>query len=262
MQIKRGEEFLENLISANAVTNEENLKVIASEVDFEIDEITKDLKVLIIEDHNLIIESYELIFNNTSDSFPNYSFTIHIAKSCKEAILKLKGENVYDIILLDIRLPPYPEANIYSGEDISLWIDKKLSIRPKIIINTTFDDDYRLYNLYKNINPDGFLTKYDANSKLLSEAILTVLDSTTPFYSNKVLEMIRKNFTNKEILDDIDRKMLYLLSLGATVNYLVSQLPYGKTSVEKKKKALFEFLDVPDKDLRALIEEARRRGFI
>ncbi|MFC4636479.1 DNA-binding response regulator [Dokdonia ponticola] len=251
--------FLKKIQLLGFINNTESLKLIEDKIDSELD--IDQMNVLIIEDHIQIAESYALIFGMVSEKISNYDFVLDLATSCEEAIFKLKSKITYDIIFLDIRLPSFSEANIYSGEDIILWIDKNLSYRPKIIINTTFHDDYRLYNLYKNINPDGFLTKLEADSSSLLDAIVTVLESP-PYYSNTVLNMVRRNFSKKQTLDDIDRRILYELSLGATTKNLTEELPYGKTSIEKRKKGLFELLEVENNNLKELLAEAKRRGFI
>jgi len=255
--------FLKKLQLLGVVSDTDNLKRIKNKIEsvnyLELD--VNVIKILIIEDHILIAESYALALGIISKERPNYKFEIDIATSCEKAIPKLKGKIDYDIILLDISLPPYPKEKIYSGEDISLWIDKNLDSRPKIIINTCFVDHYRLYNLYENVNPDGFLTKEEADAELILEAIITVIESP-PFYSNFILKMVRKNFLNKNVLDDTDRKILYELSQGATTKNLMESLAYSKTSIERKKKNIFEILEVRNNDLRTLIEEAKRRGFI
>ena len=259
MKLKDGYHILEKLQKLGFIRNSDNIESIKQKLSEKLD--SEKIKVLIIEDHQLIIEAYAITFGMTSKSLPHYNFELETATSCKEAILKLKTHTGYDLVILDIRLPPYPEENIYSGEDIAHWMDKNLNPKPKIIINTFFNDDYRLYNLYKNIDPDGFLTKDEASTASISEAIETVLESP-PYYSKLILNMIRKNFSKPALLDDIDRKLIYLLSMGASTKNLTDELAYSKTSVEKRKKRIIEMLGVEGNDLRSLITTAKEKGFI
>ena len=65
-----------------------------------------------------------------------------------------------DIVFLDIKLPPSKDGKILSGEDLGIKINQLLP-DTKIIISTTFNDNYRIHNILENINPDGFLIKND-----------------------------------------------------------------------------------------------------
>lgn len=260
MQKERGKKLIEKLSLSNLIDGTQ-VKIIENEFKAKLNEETKILNVLIIENHIQIIESYKQVFEIASDTYLNYNFNIETAITCEDAISKLESKNVYDIILLDIRLPPYPEKDIFSGEDISLWIDKNLPIKPKIIINTFSGSDYRLYTLYQKINPDGFIIKDEATHKVMLEAIKVVIESP-PFYSKSILKMIRKNFSQIHIFDHTDRKMLYQLSIGATTKDLIKELNYSETTIGKKKSDLFTALDVDRKDLRKLILKAKRVGLI
>ena len=261
MQKKEGKELLEQIKALGVITDKKVLRVIENEINSKLGKKTKNFKVLIIEDHLQIIESYKFTFRKASESFTSYSFTLDTAKSCEEAILKLNSENIYDIVLLDIRLTSFPKAKIYSGEDISIWIDKNLDNKPKIIINTFFDNYHKLFKLFQNINPDGFLTKEEADTELILEAIITVIESP-PFYSNTILKMLKSSFEQAELFDEIDRELIYELSIGASMKDLVEALPISKNTVEKRKNKLFVKLNTEKNNLKALIAQAKRRGLI
>ena len=71
-------------------------------------------------------------------------------------------KNGIDIVFLDISLPPSADGEYLSGEDLGIAI-KKLLPKCKIVVATTFNDNYRIQAILKNVNPDGFLIKNDVN---------------------------------------------------------------------------------------------------
>ena len=66
----------------------------------------------------------------------------------------------------------------------------------KIVILTMFEEVYRIHDIIKTINPEGFLIKSDLTSSELASAFQAI-QGNPPFYSgtiNKVLIII-KQFT-------------------------------------------------------------------
>jgi DNA-binding NarL/FixJ family response regulator len=83
-----------------------------------------EVTVLMIDDHPPIIEGYKsiLAFNPFG-----YSINTTSAFSC-EAAHKIitTTTTTFDVVFLDITLPPYEEKNIYSGEDLVALVRKHL----------------------------------------------------------------------------------------------------------------------------------------
>lgn len=79
-----------------------------------------------------------------------------------------------------------------SGEDLGIKI-RQLLLATKIIIIilTTFNNNYRLYCVIKNVNPDGFSIKNDITPKELVTAIQTVINGS-PYFSKTVISLLRK----------------------------------------------------------------------
>ena len=61
-------------------------------------------------------------------------------------------------MFLDISVPPSKDKKLLSGEDVGLMINRVFP-SSKIIVSTTFNDNYRIQSILKNMNPDGFLIK-------------------------------------------------------------------------------------------------------
>lgn len=219
--------------------------------------------VLIIDDHPLIIKAYNSALQYLSKHDSNLKFDIQSATDCDTAnnLIKrsINKENI-DLVFLDISLPPSKDGKIISGEDLGLNLRKQFD-DVKIIVSTTFNDNHRIYSIFKNVDPDGFLIKSDLTPEILNEAITCVL-SNPPYYSKPVLKLLRKISNHDFILDDIDRKLLYELSKGAKMKELPEVLLLSIAALERRKRILKELFDVVGKSDRYLIEIARKKGFI
>ena len=79
----------------------------------------KSERILIIDDHALIVEGYKNVL-----LLDNERYEIDTAFSCEEGFSKLEIARshgfYYDIICLDMNLPAYDEMSILSGEDLGL----------------------------------------------------------------------------------------------------------------------------------------------
>ena len=166
----------------------------------------------------------------------------------------------YDVLFVDISLPPSTDGTMNSGEDLAEYARKVLP-NSKIIILTMFNESFRIHNIIKTINPEGLLIKSDLTSSELSRAFQTVLNSVT-FYSGTVNSLIRKTVNSDIIIDDKNRKILHLLSQGVKTKNLVSHLDISLSAIEKRKKQLRVLFDVENGQDGALLDEARKKGFV
>jgi hypothetical protein len=77
-----------------------------------------------------------------------------------------------------------------------------------------------------------------------------------------VLQTIRNEMLNDLLLDKIDRRLLYELSIGTKTKDLPMMLPLSIAGVEKRKRNLKSIFDVSDLEDKELIAKAREKGFI
>jgi len=230
---------------------------------FKNDIMSKEYNVLIIDDHPIIADAYKSAFDYISTEDDSISFKIGIATNCDEAIEKVakaSKKGGIDIVFLDISLPPSSDGKYLSGEDLGVDIRQTLP-NCKIIVATTFNDNYRIQIILKNVNPDGFLIKNDVNKEELVTSIKTVMTGT-PYYSKSVLELFRKQASTDYKLDKIDRQLLYEMSIGTKMKDLPGIIPMSMAGLEKRKKNLKELFKVQDNDDRELILKAKEKGFI
>ncbi len=221
----------------------------------------KKLKVLMIDDHPMIIEGYKntLLGENQKE----YQIKIDIASNCDDAyanIVKSSETVPYDMLFVDIKLPPSSDGTITSGEDLAKHA-KELLPNAKIIILTMHREDHRIHNILKNINPTGFLIKSDLTSSELLLAFNNIVKGKA-YYSATVNDHFRKMMTNKFSLDEKNLKILYHLSRGVKTKNLPNYVSLSLSAIEKRKNQIKEMFSIAKADDQQLLEEARKRGFI
>lgn len=220
-------------------------------------------KVLIVDDHPIICNSYKEAFEEVSATHENLHIQVDVALDCDSAREKINNrwvEKGYDLVLLDIRLPASRDRKLVSGEDLGELI-REVQPEARIIVATTFNDNFRMQNIFRSLNPEGFLIKNDLDTREFVTAITHVMEGQ-PYYSGTVASLFRKQMTHTVNVDKIDRQMLYELSLGTRMKELPDVIPLSMAGIEKRKRILKQKLDVEDQGDKALIMKAREMGFI
>ncbi len=220
------------------------------------------IRILMIDDHPIIIEGYQNTLQFTKKDYQKLS--IDIANNCDEALYfmdkSVQNGKPYDVLFVDISLPPSKDGTMNSGEDLAIYA-REILPKAKIIILTMFNESYRIHNIIKTISPEGFLIKSDMTSSELASAFQAVL-SNPPFYSGTVSSLLRKTITSDIVIDEKNRKILYLLSQGVKTKNLAAHLDMSQSAVEKRKKQLKDLFFVNDGQDETLLEKARENGFI
>lgn len=220
----------------------------------------KKYSVLIVDDHPMISEAYKMAFSKISSINETIEFNIDIANDCDSAIKKINKSKKLNIALLDIEIPPSKDLEFLSGEDLGKLIKKKFP-RTKIIISTSYNDNFRIKNILENINPDSLLIKNDINSEELVLAINTVIKNQS-YYSISVSEIMQDKIPTTYLLDKKDRRLLYEISLRATNKEISDIIGLSISAVEKRKRKLNNIFGIKNKNDSKLIFEAKNKGFI
>ena len=223
-----------------------------------------ELKLLIVDDHPVIIEAYKNILA-TSDFIDNYTFTIDTAINCDTAIGKINysANSVhYDVLFLDIQLPPSSDGKMISGEDLAVYAKKKLP-KAKIIVLTTFNDSHRINNILKIANPDALLIKDDLTSKELLLALKSIMNNF-PYYSTTVSKFFRSQSNNfdESVLDDINKKIIYYMAKGIKIKNLPTHVHLSLSAIEKRKAEIINIFGLEKASIAEILKEAKNRGFI
>lgn len=224
----------------------------------------KEIKILMVDDHPLIIEAYKNILAST-DFEEKYEFIIDTAVNCDTGIESINNSaknTHYDVLFLDIQLPPSSDGKIISGEDLAVYA-KKMLPQSKIIVLTTYNDSHRIHNILKIANPDALLIKDDLTSKELLKALNTIMNDA-PYYSTTVSKFFRKQSLNhgEAILDEVNKKIIFFLSKGIKTKDLPDHVHLSLSAIEKRKVQIREILDLKTSNVDELISEAKKRGFI
>ncbi len=222
----------------------------------------KRFKVLIVDDHPMIVEGYKNALLGIDSEL--YKLTITTANSCDTAFDKLQTaaekDKPYDVIFFDVKLPPSADGKILSGEDLGIKARAMLPTS-KIVILTMFNDGFRIQNIIKNVNPDGFLVKSDITSDELVRAF-EVIVKDPPYYSHTVSKLIRKKMASNIALDEIDRSILYHLSKGIKTKDLPNYIKLSLAAIEKRKKGLKECFEINIGGDKSLLEKAQDLGYL
>jgi len=219
------------------------------------------LKILMVDDHPMIIEGYQMTLVATKK--PHQHLDIDIAHDCDMAnqlIRKAADNEPYDVLFFDISLPASKDGLITSGEDLAK-IARVYLPDAKVIILTMFNESFRILNIIKEINPEGLLIKSDLTSSELAEAFQHILYSP-PYYSSTVSTFLNTTITSDIYLDETNRKILHLLSQGVKTKTLKEHIDLSMSAIEKRKKHLKLLFDVEDGKDETLLKEARIKGFL
>lgn len=221
------------------------------------------INVLIIEDHNLIIEGYIRILENISVNFGQFQFAVKTATngdSARDLICEYASKGRLDLIVLDISIPASKDKKILSGEDLGLMA-REVVPNTKILVITSHSDNFRLNNILNSINPDGLLLKKDITSLDVKQTIRNILKDI-PFYSSSILKLLRKRVSTEVNLDKLDRQILHQISIGVKMKNLPNILPLSMGGIEGRKRRLKRVFSVDDDEDATLIKYAKDKGFI
>jgi len=224
--------------------------------------VHKMYKALIIEESSIIRNFYKNALAKLSIVHKMNFSEMKEASNCDGAYTMIQkyGErsDTPDIVFLGIKLTPSVSKKMLSGEDIAMQI-RACMPHSKIIVSTAFDNYYRIYNILKNINPASLLIKNDLTSEELITAVYKVL-TQPPYYSNPILKLVKKEATRSIVVDALDRRLLYELSIYTQTKDLPNMLHLSLAAIEKRKRRLKEIFEV--KSTHDLILKAREDGFI
>lgn len=220
-----------------------------------------NIHILMVDDHPIIIEGYQ----NTLMATKKEDQILHIetANNCDTAahlLQRASKEKPYDICFFDISLPSSSDGKLSSGEDLA-QLAQQLMPKTKIVILTMFNESFRVHSIIKKINPDGFLIKSDLTSSELAEAFQHIL-TAPPYYSSTVSNFLKRTVTSDIYIDEVNRKILHLLSQGVRTVTLRDHINLSMSAIEKRKKQLKLLFGVEDGKDETLIDEARKMGFL
>ncbi|WP_178991416.1 response regulator [Winogradskyella schleiferi] len=200
-------------------------------------------KILICEDHQIVIDGLISIFKNQ----PDYTILDYV-KNGNEVLPAVKLKNP-DVLLLDLNLPNK------NGLDILNEV-KEYDPEIKVIILTMYNKDSIVKKVKQN-NGNGFLLK-NCSSEDLLRALDSVFESKMFYLGKGVKNNVVENdgFLEKIKITRREKEIIIELMKGNNVPQIATNLFISTYTVETHKKNIFKKLDVHNSiDLIKLVNE-------
>ena len=217
--------------------------------------------ILIVDDHPINVDSYKTLLSNIKSN-RNASFLLaYDSKEAYQIISDLKNSQIpIDFAFVDISLPPYEEKKIFSGSDLALLI-KDFFPLCKIIIISMHKEPLWVNQVYKSVDPQGFIAKSDIDYKSFPE-IFESIEKNETYYSNSIKEsqrvMVQKNIN----WDDTDSKILQCLAEGIKTVHLPKFVPLSLSAIEKRKANIKKQLMLGSGSDKEMIDVAKKLGLL
>lgn len=219
--------------------------------------MTCKLNILLVDKHPYIVYALKNILDTTD--FIQYEINFHTASDCKQAHLKII-EYQFDMTILSLDLNMHADEDLYSGEDLGIMI-RQYQPTCKIVILTENKQPYRLNQIFKTINPEGLLSKFDMDFEKSIFVYKNIIAGNSHI-STTIIQSLHE-FKMKNIqLDEYDKLILLRLSEGIKTIDLKNYIPLSKSAIEKRKQRLKIDLNVESRKDKDLITEATRLGIL
>jgi len=217
--------------------------------------------ILLVDDHPMIIAGFQQALDIISDRNHKIKFNSDSALECTSAAEFIKDtEQQYNLICLDLSLPGSKDGKYNSGEDLAK-LARQHQPDAKLLICTMLENNYKVLNVMRRIDPDGFLVKSETNPDILISAIENLLRGKT-YQSATVHQMLKRTVEYSHNIDEIDLKILYLLSTGVLTKNLPESIGFSLSAIEKRKRQMKQFFEVSNSNDKILIEKAKEKGFL
>lgn len=203
------------------------------------------IKVLIVDDQEIIRQSLELMLNNKVNID-----VVGTATDGRDAIKQVKDYKP-DVVLMDIRMPGMDGIE-------ALKIIKEFHQKTKVIILTTFDDDEYIYESLKH-GANGFLlkgTKMDELTKAIEVVNMggAMMDHNV---SSKVMtlfaHMAKADYSSKvtvrdyEDLSKNELRIVQAIGQGLSNKEISSSLNFTDGTVRNYISSVLRKLDLRDR---------------
>ena len=217
-----------------------------------------EVQVLMVDDHPPIIEGYRSILAYNSFGYILNTTAAHSCEAAYNAIFQSKYP--FDIVFLDLTLPPYFEKNINSGDHL-IPIVRKQHPNAKIVILTSHSESIVLYEIIKEHKLEGVLVKSDFHAQELVKAFDVVVKGGT-YFSETVINHQKSWGEKKKVMDSYNRQILSLLAQGVKTKSLPDLLHLSKSAIDKRKAILKQLLGIERGNDEDILKEARKQGLI
>ncbi|WP_121964489.1 response regulator [Myroides sp. N17-2] len=217
-------------------------------------------KILLVDDHPLIVEGYVLALSKEKLGLGNVEFDKSFDCSSAKVIIDdaVSKNEPYELAIVDFSLPNKDNSPLNDGGDIVAYIQKAMP-ECRTIILTGHTEVITIYNIVKNIRPDGLVSKHEITPDNLVEIVKSVFNGAR--YQSDIVKHCLSEIVRKEVMyDDYNREILVLLSKGYKLQELENHIPLSNPAIKKrlaKMKHVFEVSDTAN-----LIQLVLKEGFV
>lgn len=217
-------------------------------------------RILLVDDHPLIVEGYVLALSKDLEYWGDITFEKSFdCTSAKENIDNAIETGIFfDLAIIDFSLPKNDVFKWEDGGDIVKYIQKVMPTC-KTIILTGHTEVITLYNIFKNIKPNGLVSKHEITPENLIDIVRKVCSGER--YQSEIVKHCLSEIVRKEMMyDDFNREILVLLSKGYKLQELDNHIPLSNPTIKKrlaKMKQVFEVADTA-----TLVQEVIKQGFV
>jgi DNA-binding NarL/FixJ family response regulator len=218
------------------------------------------MNVLIVDDHPMTVEGY--ISALSVNPFALHEPTFTKANNCEEAYSTLMtataAKQSFDLTIIDKGLPGYEEKSILSGNDLANLIRENMP-NCKIIMITAHTEVIIVYEIYKNIRPDGLIIKNDITPEKLKQAVMEIMKGNS-YQSTTVKSCINEIWKKELMVEDYNRQILLYLSKGFKIKELEVIICLTTSAIQKRIIRMKKVFEATDDS--GLVKEAIKQGFI
>jgi two-component system invasion response regulator UvrY len=188
------------------------------------------IKVLIADDHAVVLEGLKQILSETAD------ITVAAeATNGQEVLDKVRGTPI-DVVVLDIAMPGR------SGLDILLHLKRERPTLPVLVLSIHPEDQYAVRVL--KAGACGYLTKESAPDELITAIRKVVAGGkyVSPSLAEKLAFDLEADVDKPlhETLSDREYEVLCLIALGKTVKEIADKLSLSVKTISTYRSRILE----------------------
>lgn len=218
------------------------------------------MRILVVDDHPMTVNGYlSALSKKNNDTFQPQFTKAYDCETAYTLILNAANNGQpFNLIIIDEGLPPYTAKGIKSGSDVALFLNKKMPYC-KIIMITAHTEVLMIYNIAKNIHPDGLIIKNEITPDNLPLIVKEVLHGNQ-FQSPMVKSCIAEIWKKELMIEDYNRQILFYLSKGFKIKDIEQTMSISSSAIQKRIIKMKKAFDISDDS--GLVKEAFRLGFI
>lgn len=217
-----------------------------------------EVNVLMVDDHPPIIEGYKSILSFNSNGYILNTTAAYSCEMAYDAITNAKES--FDVVFLDVTLPPFAEKKLNSGEDL-IPVVKKHHPDAKTAVLTSHSESIVLFKILSEHDPQGLLVKSDFQAEDLLIAFDTIVRGEN-YYSPTVIKHKKSWEEKNKVMDNYNRQILLLLSQGVKTKSLPDKLHLSKSAIDKRKAIIKQIFGIDKGTDEDILREARKQGLI